>query len=550
MADIPVGVTPSSIAAAAGGVWALNADDRTLSKIAPGSLRVEQDRRRRARADGRGGRRGRGVGRQRRRSSRLGVRRDTGPGCGGSAGPRLRCRGRAPAAAAFTIRARSAGSARTRGAPDRGGRRRRVGDRREGEPLAVRPEDESRRRHRTRPVGAFARDRSRRALGRHRRQRGAARAERVHPSGPAHRARDILARWHRGRRGRGVGDRPDGRHAVEDRSGAIGRHAHDPGRRGRIRGCLRRGRRLGGEHARQHGAADRSREQPRGRADPDRRHAARDRRRPWARVGDRRGWRGLRRRGARIRRAAQGGAERFARVALRSGVVRGRRRAPVPDRLEPASAQRPTGLDAADGPGGRVRAGAPRLPGGAPHGRLPVVRRLDQPGVRGGSGKVHRQRAGTCVRAQGDRRHRPLWLRVRQRDDSDSQPRAGRAAGARVAVELVSGIDPGGQRGGAGRAGSSSTQLASATTRASTRRTISRRPHWRCSREISHARPVFVLEDEAGGGYASILTSNFQRGRQGARPAGRRLGVVGPRRVELPRPRRSRCPCAARERSS
>ena len=181
----------------------------------------------------------------------------------------------------------------------------------------------------------------------------------------------------------------------------------------------------------------------------------------------------------------EGGADRLARVALRPGVVRRRRRAPVPDRLEPAPAQWPTGLDAADGPGGRVRAGAPRFSGGAPHDRLPVVRRLDQPGIRGGSGKVHRQRAGTCVRAQGDRRDRPLWLRVRQRDDSDSQPRAGRAAGARVAVELVSGVDPGGERGRAGLAGSSSIQPVSATTRASTRLTISSRPHWRCSRGIS-----------------------------------------------------------------
>ena len=42
VADIPVGGTPSSISMGEGGVWVLNADDRTLSRIEPGSLTVDK----------------------------------------------------------------------------------------------------------------------------------------------------------------------------------------------------------------------------------------------------------------------------------------------------------------------------------------------------------------------------------------------------------------------------------------------------------------------------------------------------------------------------
>ena len=248
VADIPVGVTPSSIAAGEGGVWVLNADDRTLSKIDPGSLRVEQDRRRRARADGPRRRRGRGLGRQRRRGGRLGGPRDARPGRAGSAGPRLgrrrgaRCRSRATLRARRTRPALARASTRSRWAATTCGRSTRRGASRASTPrrTAWPARHEACRRGRWRPIatGCGSAPPTTRCCG--------CRAGR--PSRPARRARHVLARGHRGGRGRRVGDRPDRGHAVADRPGAIGGDADDPGRRRRVRGRVRRGFGLGGEH--------------------------------------------------------------------------------------------------------------------------------------------------------------------------------------------------------------------------------------------------------------------------------------------------------------
>jgi DNA-binding beta-propeller fold protein YncE len=41
VADVPVGLTPTSISAGAGAVWVLNADDQTLSKIDPRTNRAQ-----------------------------------------------------------------------------------------------------------------------------------------------------------------------------------------------------------------------------------------------------------------------------------------------------------------------------------------------------------------------------------------------------------------------------------------------------------------------------------------------------------------------------
>ena len=159
VADIPVGATPTSVAVGEGGVWVLNADDRTVSKIDARRLRVERTVASQRGADRPRRRRGRGLGRKRPRGGCLAGPRDLRARWPGTAGCRLGCRRGAPGAPAPRPGSRSARAQTARPAPDRGHRRGRVGDRRERHHLALRRGDEPARPQGAKLVGRVARGR-------------------------------------------------------------------------------------------------------------------------------------------------------------------------------------------------------------------------------------------------------------------------------------------------------------------------------------------------------------------------------------------------------